>query len=89
MERLSFNYKMMWQGNILYLFGEAFDDTINTSHTYSYMNDGFEVFIDGNNDKSSSTDGNDARYTLVYSTTPASDQVFLQRDSKNHIPRRC
>ncbi|MBN2103687.1 T9SS type A sorting domain-containing protein [bacterium] len=70
-----FNCKMMWQGNMLYLYANVFDDIIDTGHNNSWMNDGFQIFIDGNNDKNVS-DPNDGDFSFVYSTTPTSDAAF-------------
>ncbi|MFC1569621.1 sugar-binding protein [bacterium] len=71
-----FNYKLMWQGNMLYFYADVFDDVINTSHNDYWMNDCFQIFIDGNNDKTVSVDANDCEYTFEYSDTPTSDLAF-------------
>ncbi|MFC1569035.1 sugar-binding protein [bacterium] len=76
-----FNYKMMWQGSMLYLYADVFDDIIDTGHGDFWMNDGFQIFIDGNNDKTGSPDANDAEYDPVYTTTPTGDVAFTQTAS--------
>ncbi|MFC1569039.1 sugar-binding protein [bacterium] len=76
-----FNYKMMWQGSILYFYADVFDDIIDTGHGDFWMNDGFQIFIDGNNDKTSLPDANDAEYNSVYTTTPTGDVAFTQTTS--------
>ncbi|MBN1781011.1 T9SS type A sorting domain-containing protein [bacterium] len=76
-----FNWKMMWQGSMLYLYADVFDDIIDTSHGDFWMNDGFQIFIDGNNDKSTTTNSSDAEYDPVYTTTPTGDVAFTQTAS--------
>ncbi|NQT23903.1 T9SS type A sorting domain-containing protein [candidate division KSB1 bacterium] len=75
-----FDYKLMWKGSMLYFYADVFDDVINTSHGDSYMNDGFQIFIDGNNDKTTSHDANDTEYAFVYTDTPPANVVFSTAD---------
>ncbi|MBN2102571.1 carbohydrate binding domain-containing protein [bacterium] len=75
-----FRYKMMWKGSMLYLYSEVYDNIIDISQPDWYMNDCFEIQIDGNNDKGQTTDSNDHSYNFVYSPTPASDVAFTQKD---------
>jgi len=75
-----FNWKMMWQGSMLYLCANVFDDIIDTGHADGWMNDGFQIFIDGNNDKNVS-DPNDGDFSFVYSTVPTADAAFVPTSS--------
>lgn len=72
------NYKMAWQGNMLYLYAKVFDNIISTSSSSFWDNDGFQIFLDGNNDKTPQFDADDGTYDCEYSTTPISDMVFTQ-----------
>ncbi|MEJ2628915.1 MAG: sugar-binding protein, partial [bacterium] len=64
-----FNYKLMWKNPVLYFYANVFDDVINTGHTDYLKNDCFQIFIDGNNDKTASNDANDCVYTFEYTDT--------------------
>ena len=75
-----FNWKMMWQSNMFYLYANVFDDIIDTDHADDWMNDGFQIFIDGNNDKNVS-DPNDGDFSFVYSTTSNADAAFTSTGS--------
>ncbi|MBN2103199.1 T9SS type A sorting domain-containing protein [bacterium] len=76
-----FNYKLTWEGSMLYLYVNVFDDMISTDHADCWMNDGIQIFIDGHNDKTTSTDANDAEFDPVYNTTPTSNLAFTQTGS--------
>ena len=71
-----FDYKLMWRGDMLYLYARVFDDIIEASQPEFWNNDCFEIQIDGNNDKTTSTDSNDLMYTFVYSETPDANTAF-------------
>ncbi|MBN1782600.1 T9SS type A sorting domain-containing protein [bacterium] len=73
-----FNWKMMWQGSMLFFHADVFDNVIKTSNPDSYRNDCIEIFIDGNNDKGPNTDSNDHAYSYVYSGTPEADAAFTE-----------
>ncbi|MBN1782376.1 glycoside hydrolase family 88 protein [bacterium] len=75
-----FNYKMMWRNDMLYFYANVFDDAINTSQTNYYLNDCFQINLDGNNDKSTSNDANDCEYDFVFTETPSEDAAFTVTD---------
>lgn len=60
-----FRYKLMWIEEGLCFFGDVYDDCLETGESDDQMNDGFQIFIDGNNDKNSSLDANDHEYVFV------------------------
>jgi hypothetical protein len=76
-----FNYKLMWREDMLYFFARVYDNVIDTSHPDYWMNDGMELQIDGNNDKSQTADWNDNQYFFTYSETPTSGCAFTSNSS--------
>ncbi|MBN1782601.1 T9SS type A sorting domain-containing protein [bacterium] len=73
-----FNWKMMWQGSMLYFYADVYDNAIRTSNPDPWRNDCIEIFIDGNNDKGPNTDSNDHAYSYVFSGTPTADDAFTE-----------
>jgi|GEM_PF-5495501 len=57
---LSGNVQLTWDDNYLYVFGAINDDAlVNDSGGAAYEDDGFEIYLDGGNDRSFSYDAND------------------------------
>lgn len=57
---LSADFQLTWDDNYLYVYGSVTDDILtNDSGGSAYEDDGFEIYIDGNNDRSFTYDGND------------------------------
>jgi len=71
-----FRCKLMWLEDRIYFYGDVYDDELETGHSDDWMNDGFQIFIDGNNDKGISPDGNDHEYVFVASDTASGNPVF-------------
>ncbi|MBN2103508.1 T9SS type A sorting domain-containing protein [bacterium] len=71
-----FRCKLMWLEDRLYFYGDVYDDQPETSHSDYWMNDGFQIFIDGNNDKGISTDANDHEYMFLPSDAVSGNPVF-------------
>lgn len=59
---LSGTFKTMWDANYLYLFAEITDDSKVNDSALPYDDDALEIFIDGNNDKTTSYDSDDHQY---------------------------
>jgi hypothetical protein len=72
---------MIWQDGRLYFYSDVFDDIISTSQTEQWMNDGFQIFVDGSNDKTESRNANDGEVNFLYGVETDGDQVFTQTAS--------
>ena len=66
--------KFMWMDAGLYFFANVLDDRLVTDHADYWMNDGFQIFIDANNDKTTTGDANDEEFNFRPSG-PASDHA--------------
>ena len=85
---LQMSYRAGWDATGIYLYVNVIDDAISTAHADAWRNDGIEIFIDGNNDKSSTYDSNDINFRWMYGKTkedgddaPNSTVVFVDTDS--------
>ncbi len=57
---LSADFQLTWDNNYLYVFGSITDDVLtNDSGINAWEDDGFEIYLDGGNDRSFTYDGND------------------------------
>ena len=58
--------KVLWDATNLYVYAEVKDADLNKDHTDAYQQDSLEVFIDENNGKTESYDGDDKQYRINY-----------------------
>jgi len=68
-EDLQLAYRVMWDENNFYFFADVIDDEINTTRSESWLNDGFELYFDGDdskNDLDTGYDENDLQVRWVY-----------------------
>jgi len=57
---LSCSAQITWDDNYLYVYGSVTDDVlVNDSGTSVYEDDGFEIYLDGGNERASAYDAND------------------------------
>lgn len=85
-------FKLMWDNSDLYILVDVKDDTLTNDSPNEWLDDGIEIYIDGNNEKGTSYDANDHKYTIrwndntVYEfgvgTNPAG-VVFAQTNQPN------
>ncbi|WP_299254182.1 glycosyl hydrolase family 8, partial [uncultured Cytophaga sp.] len=61
---LSGNFKALWDDTYLYILADITDDTKVNESTNAYDDDGVEVYVDINNDKSTTYGTNDVQYTF-------------------------
>ncbi len=70
-------FRVMYDSENLYILGSVYDDSINASNPTSIENDGFEVFLDGNNSKEQSYDGiDDIQLRFNYGIQSTSEIVY-------------
>lgn len=60
-------FKAGWSSSHLYLFADITDDTLVSDGGNIYDNDGFEIYLDLGNEKSSGFDNNDYQLTYTWS----------------------
>jgi hypothetical protein len=69
---LSANYRLMYDNTNLYVFVDVTDNVRNSNDNVNYwQNDGVEIYIDINNDKSAAYGADDYQYALVLNTVSA------------------
>ncbi|MBC7389186.1 MAG: cellulase family glycosylhydrolase [Opitutaceae bacterium] len=61
---LSGSFKTLWDNNYLYVLGDITDDVKINDSPEAYNDDAVEVYMDVNNDKSTTIGANDAQYTF-------------------------
>ncbi len=59
-------FRAAWNASGFYLFGRVVDDSIYAGSANSYENDGWEIYFDGDNSKSTSYDADDVQWRWVY-----------------------
>jgi hypothetical protein len=62
----SAHFRAAWNADGFYFFGRVVDDSIYTGAPNFYMNDCWEIYFDGGNEKGGSYDGNDVHWSYVY-----------------------
>ena len=73
-----FNFKMMWQGGRLYFYAQVYDDIISTANVLNWLNDGFQIFLDGDNDKTESRNANDGEVNFMFGVEADGDMAFTE-----------
>jgi hypothetical protein len=71
------SWRAMWDDDYLYLFVSANDDTFMADDQVGWKDDGFELWLDGDNSKGTAYDGiNDLGYSIVYTNDPDNPLIF-------------
>ncbi|MBN1894887.1 T9SS type A sorting domain-containing protein [bacterium] len=71
------SWRAMWDDDYLYLFISANDDTFEATDQVGWKDDGFELWLDGDNSKGTAYDGvNDLGYGIVYTNDPDNPLIF-------------
>ncbi|MEZ0536482.1 endo-1,4-beta-xylanase [Caldicellulosiruptoraceae bacterium PP1] len=58
--------KTLWDENKIYVFAKVYDPLLNSDNANAWEQDSLEIFIDENNEKSSSYQDDDAQYRVNY-----------------------
>jgi hypothetical protein len=61
---LSGKFRALWDNTYLYILADVNDQSLNKDGTNNYDDDGVEVYLDINNDKSTTYGANDVQYTF-------------------------
>jgi hypothetical protein len=68
-----FNFRTMWDEDNFYLFAEVQDNERNTSAGDSWVNDSFEIYFDGDNEKRDDYDADVTHWRYVYNRSTIDD----------------
>ncbi len=63
---IKLDFRIAWDDNNFYFFGNFIDDAVYTDNSANWQNDGIELFFDGSNEKTSTYDDNDIQWRWVH-----------------------
>jgi len=72
-------YKVLWDDNALYFLAQVKDPNMSVEPFNAYEQDSIEVFLDENNDKSSSYGADDLHFRVNYNNVQSYDQGASDR----------
>ena len=67
----------LWDNNNLYIAAKVLDATLNNDSPDSWNNDGIELFIDANNNKGATYDGNDNQFIKGWNSSTIFSKVAV------------
>ncbi|HEX6428122.1 MAG TPA: sugar-binding protein [Niastella sp.] len=67
----------LWDNNNLYIAAKVLDNNLNNDSPDSWNNDGIEVFIDANNNKGATYDGNDNQFIKGWNSSTLFSKVSV------------